>query len=86
LAGAPPGALTKPPDSASETPATSGTKSISISPKETTRPGAAAAAGATPSPRGAIEQRKAGRNETEHERIKKMEHGGRDADEVLVDR
>jgi hypothetical protein len=35
LAGAPPGALMKPPDSANETPATSGTKSMSISPKET---------------------------------------------------
>lgn len=37
LAGAPPGALRKPLDSARETPASSGTKSINISPKETTR-------------------------------------------------
>lgn len=35
LAGAPPGALRKPVDSAKETPEVSGTKSISISPKET---------------------------------------------------
>jgi hypothetical protein len=35
LAGAPPGALMKPVDSARETPAVSGTKSISISPKAT---------------------------------------------------
>lgn len=35
LAGAPPGAFKKPPDSARETPATSGTKSMSISPKAT---------------------------------------------------
>lgn len=54
LAGAPPGALTKPPDSASDSPATSGTKSISISPNDTTRLLDAAAAAAPPSPRGAI--------------------------------
>lgn len=35
LAGAPPAALMKPCDSAKEAPASSGTKSISISPKET---------------------------------------------------
>ena len=35
LAGAPPGALRKPVDSARETPDVSGTKSISISPKAT---------------------------------------------------
>lgn len=35
LAGAPPGALRKPVDSAKETPEVSGTKSISISPNET---------------------------------------------------
>ena len=53
LAGAPPGALTNPPDSASDRPATSGTKSISISPNDTTRL-LAAAGTAPPSPRGAI--------------------------------
>lgn len=37
LAGAPPGALMNPCDSANETPATSGTKSMSISPKDTTK-------------------------------------------------
>lgn len=37
LAGAPPGALRNPVDSARETPALSGTKSISISPKATTK-------------------------------------------------
>jgi hypothetical protein len=35
LAGAPPGALRKPVDSAKETPAVSGTKSMSISPNDT---------------------------------------------------
>lgn len=35
LAGAPPGALRNPVDSAKETPDVSGTKSMSISPKET---------------------------------------------------
>lgn len=35
LAGAPPGALRKPVDSAKETPAMSGTKSMSISPNDT---------------------------------------------------
>lgn len=35
FAGAPPGALRKPEDSANETPEVSGTKSMSISPKET---------------------------------------------------
>ncbi|KAG0501770.1 hypothetical protein HPP92_001842 [Vanilla planifolia] len=37
FAGAPPGALMNQDDSARETPETSGTKSISISPKETTK-------------------------------------------------
>lgn len=41
LAGAPPGAFRKPIDSAKETPAESGTKSINISPKHTISAGLA---------------------------------------------
>uniref|UniRef100_A0A7C9D7P2 Uncharacterized protein n=1 Tax=Opuntia streptacantha TaxID=393608 RepID=A0A7C9D7P2_OPUST len=49
FAGAPPGALRKPGASARETPETVGTKSISISPKLTTRPRSLLQLGTPPS-------------------------------------